>query len=245
MKKFVRNLLHSLGFDLVRYSPPTQAALPTAPEDLANHQILERIAPFTMTSKERQLALIDAVRYVHRRGIPGCFVECGVWRGGSSMAMALTLLNESAPARDLYLFDTFAGMTPPTDLDTTTDGTLASTHLARDPARTGLNWCVADLTDVRTNLASTSYPRDHLHFIQGPVESTIPSAPPPGPIALLRLDTDWYESTRHELEHLFHRVPDGGIVIIDDYGHWQGASRATDEFLAAQSTPYQIGRAHV
>jgi hypothetical protein len=242
MKNIVRNLIRSVGFDLVRYSPPEGGCVSPDPADAANEKILEAVAPFTMTSRERQLALVDAVRHVCRRHVPGCFVECGVWRGGSSMTMALALLDEGVSDRDLHLFDTFEGMTAPTDLDSTTDGTLASAHLARDPNKSGGNWCVADLNDVQANMASTRYPSDRLHFIKGPVETTIPAQAPRGPIALLRLDTDWYESTRHEWEHLFHLVPQGGIVIIDDYGHWQGARRATDEFLGRLDKHYLLQR---
>jgi O-methyltransferase len=242
MKNIVRNLIRSVGFDVVRYSPPVASTISTDPADEANRKILDAVAPFTMTSRERQLALIDAVRHLNRRGVQGCFVECGVWRGGSSMTMALTLLEERVSDRELYLFDTFEGMTPPTAFDSTTDGTLASEHLARDPNKSGGNWCVADLNDVQTNMTSTRYPSERVHFIQGPVEKTIPAQAPQGPIALLRLDTDWYESTRHEWEHLFQLVPPGGVIIIDDYGHWQGARRATDEFLATLDKHYLLQR---
>ena len=194
-----------------------------------------------MTSVERQLALIQAVRYLVRRGIPGSFVECGVWRGGSSMATALTLAQEGDTSRDLYLFDTFEGMTPPTDRDKSSEGVLAKTYLDRQRKGSGY-WCYADLDDVRTNMTSTNYPTDRLHFVKGPVEETIPSQSPAGPIALLRLDTDWYESTKHEMTHLFPRLLEGGILIIDDYGHWQGARKAIDEYLAGEDRPYFLNR---
>ncbi len=180
MKNIVRNLIRSVGFDLVRYSPPEAGSVSTDPADAANQRILDAVTPFTMTSRERQLALVDAVRHLCRRGVPGCFVECGVWRGGSSMTMALALLDEGVSDRDLHLFDTFEGMTAPTDLDSTSDGTLASAHLARDSKKSGGNWCVADLNDVQSNMASTRYPSDRLHFIKGPVETTIPAQAPEG-----------------------------------------------------------------
>jgi O-methyltransferase len=203
-------------------------------------QILQRIAGYTMTSLERQLALISAIRYLVRRQIGGCFVECGVWRGGSSMAAALTLLQQEECERDLFLFDTFEGMTPPTSLDKTADGTPAQAHLDRDVAKVGNVWAVASLEDVQRNMELTNYPSAKIHYVKGPVETTIPARAPSGPIALLRLDTDWYESTRHELVNLFPLLAEGGVLIIDDYGHWAGARKAVDEYLASLDRVYYL-----
>lgn len=241
MKSLLRNTVRTLGFDRGRKRSQSDESM--LPIDLteADREILRRIIDFTMTSVERQVALVSAVRYLTRRGIEGCVVECGVWRGGSSMAVALTLLQEGKADRDLYLFDTFEGMTPPTDVDQTADGTLAQTHLDDDPKKKG-PWCVAGLEDVRSNMESTGYATSRLHYIKGPVERTIPEQLPSGPISLLRLDTDWYESTRHELMYLFPLLVQGGIMIIDDYGHWAGARKAVDEFLAEQPHAYYLHR---
>jgi hypothetical protein len=229
IKESIRRVLRAFGWDLVRYEPSSAALPDTTPDE---RSILDRISPYTMTSRERQLAVIHATRYVTRRKIPGCFVECGVWRGGSSMAAALTLMQEGDAGRHLYLYDTFAGMTPPTAADRSVDGTSAATLLEEDRSKSTW-WCIADLNDVEQNMRTTGYPQERLHFIQGPVESTLPEGAPNEPIAVLRLDTDWYESTRHELTHLFPRLVEGGVLIIDDYGHWQGARKAVDEFLAS------------
>jgi O-methyltransferase len=241
MRRLVRSMARSIGFDIVPYSAkPIGDGLPTNITE-QDRTILLRIAEYTMTSIERQIALIEAVRYIVRSGIPGSFVECGVWRGGSSMAIALTLAQEGDTTRDIYLFDTFEGMTPPTDVDKSLDGVFAKNHL--DEHKNG-TWfrCYADLNEVRTNMASTNYPLDQLHFVKGPVEETIPTHGPPGPIALLRLDTDWYESTKHEMTHLFPLLQVGGILIIDDYGHWQGARKAIDEYLVGQDRVYFLQR---
>ena len=88
-------------------------------------------------------------------------------------------------------------------------------------------------------MASTGYPPDRVRYVKGPVERTIPDRLPGGPIALLRLDTDWYESTRHELLHLFPLLSPGGVLIIDDYGHWSGARKAVDEYLGGLAVPYR------
>ncbi len=227
MKRLIRAAARACGYELVRSGPSEQVTEET------DREILTRVGPFTMTSEQRQLALIDAVRYIVRRGIPGSIVECGVWRGGSSMAAALALQQERDATRELYLFDTFDGMTAPTEADRTFDGTLAKSYLDSDVSRAGGVWAVCGIDNVRANMLSTGYPPQRIHLVKGPVETTLPNGLPDGPIALLRLDTDWYESTRHELEHLFPRLSLGGLLIIDDYGHWQGARKAVDEYFSA------------
>jgi len=137
------------------------------------------------------------------------------------MAAALALPDQ---IRDLYLLDTFEGMTAPTDKDRNMDGKLASEYRYED-----VN-CTASLDDVRSNMSLTHYPLEKLHFIKGKVEETIPMKGL-SKIALLRLDTDWYESTKHELRYLFPLLSIGGVLIIDDYGHWRGTREAVDEYL--------------
>jgi O-methyltransferase len=235
MKQLLQRALGALGYQVVPRArgPQTRPRYPALPPDVAPEDgaILRRVADFTMTGIERPLALLHAVRYLAHRGVAGSIVECGVWKGGSMMATALALMDEGDSARDLYLYDTFEGMSPPTDADATTDGTPASVHLDRDEKGTGY-WCRAGIDEVRANMASTGYPEARIHYVKGPVEQTIPEKLPPGPVALLRLDTDWYESTRHELIHLFPLLAPGGVLIVDDYGHWQGAKKAVDEYLA-------------
>ena len=208
--------------------------LPARYDDAAK-QIIRRVNRRTMTSPEKIFGLILAVRYVVAHNIPGDVVECGVWRGGSMQAVALTLLECGATDRDLHLFDTFAGMPPPSDKDRRFDGKPAADLLATSDERSNL-WAVAGLDDVRTGMAEVGYPTERIHYHEGRVEDTVPGQAPQR-IAVLRLDTDWYESTRWELEHLYPRLSPGGVVIIDDYGHWRGSQQATDEFLATTGEP--------
>ena len=198
--------------------------------------------PFTMTSTERLYALYKAVEYIVRCDVPGDFVECGIWRGGSVMMMALTLRKLGA-ARRIHCFDTFEGMPPPTDVDIKRDtGETAAAILARTEKREGDHfWGIAGLDLARRNIASTGYPLDLVSFHKGRVEETIPGEAP-GQIAILRLDTDWYESTQHELVHLYPRLVSGGVLIIDDYGYWQGSTKATDEYLAQSRTKLLLNR---
>jgi len=230
VRRLVRALLRRFGYDLVSHSSQRQmelAALADLPE--AQIQTIRSVKPFTMTSTDRLAALINAVCYVSEAGIPGDIVECGVWRGGSMMSVASTLLQLHDRARLLYLYDTFEGMSAPSTADRSYDGVSAEEQLAAEPRGTGV-WCYASLEDVRANLLSTGYPSEQVRFVKGKVEDTIPGSLPPR-IALLRLDTDWYESTKHELRHLYPLLSPGGILIIDDYGHWQGARRAVDEYF--------------
>lgn len=193
------------------------------------------LRPYTMTSAERLWSLMNAVRYVVEEGIPGDFVECGVWRGGSVMAMAQTLRSLGVTDRRIWLYDTFAGMTTPTTEDVEAGtGMSATAMLASTAVGDGNNvWCVAGRADVEANVRSTGYPFEQFTFVEGDVAVTLPSDAPSS-IALLRLDTDWYESTRLGLEILYPRLAVGGVCILDDYGHWQGARQAVDEYFERQ-----------
>lgn len=230
MKQLLKNILRRFGYDLVRYPPNTFSEFDSIP-DFSKHErdIIQTARPFTMTSIERMAALVNAVTYLTERQIPGDIAECGVWRGGSMMTIALTLLARGDRSRSLYLYDTFDGMSSPTEDDRNLDGVPAAEQLKRDPKGTGI-WCYASLEDVRENILSTGYPEDKVHLIKGKVEDTIP-ATIPSRLSLLRLDTDWYESTKHELAHLYPILHANGILIIDDYGHWQGARKAVDEYF--------------
>ncbi len=189
--------------------------------------------PYTMTSVERMYALYKGVEYVIKNNIPGDFIECGVWKGGSSMLIAKTLLKFNINNRKIWMYDTYEGMVEPGENDKDTSGQNAHgtwVSLKNESNKSG--WCVSSLEEVKGYMNTTNYPTELIHFIEGKVEETIPTNIPNGQIALLRLDTDWYESTRHELIHLFPLLIQKGIFIIDDYGHWVGAKKALDEYLS-------------
>ena len=195
------------------------------------------VRPYTMTTSERIYQLAKAVEYIEKNAIPGAIVECGVWRGGSMMAAALALLRLGTTSREIYLYDTFEGMPPPKPIDIRHDGVAASEILSnRAKSKDDAYWAYASLEDVRANLASTGYPHERIHYVQGKVEDTLPQTGP-ATIALLRLDTDWYSSTRHELMHLYPRLSPEGVLIIDDYGWWKGQKQAVDEYFA--QLPFQ------
>lgn len=196
----------------------------TDPEFFA---LYERVKPYTMTSIERLYAMHKAVEHVARSGVQGAIVECGVWRGGSMMMAALTLAALGRTDRELFLFDTFAGHprpNPERDLKEHYDFWLQRRRTDRSSS-----WAEVTLEEVRANLSSTGYPLDKVRFVKGVVQDTIPAAAPEA-IALLRLDTDWYDSTAHEMHHLYPRLVSGGVLIIDDYGEMPGQKQAVDEF---------------
>ncbi len=204
--------------------------------------LIKKVSPFTMTGPARCVSLMRAIDYLLEHDIKGDFVECGVWKGGSVMIMAEKLMAASHTDRPIFLFDTFEGMSAPTDHDKSFDGLGADVQLAKADIHDQHSvWCYSTLDEVKQNVYSTGYPPDMLHFIQGKVEDTVPGNAPEQ-IALLRLDTDWYESTKHELIHLFPRLAPGGILIIDDYGHWEGCKKATDEYFAENNIKIFLSR---
>jgi O-methyltransferase len=228
-----------------RPAPATASQPAASPQNLDDgfDELRERVAEATMTSTERMHALYQAVNHVTDAKIAGDVVECGVWRGGSSMLSALALLARDDRSRRLWLYDTFEGMTPPGELDVKYDGAAARDLLSTQDRSAELvnDWCVASVEDVRSNMQATGYPMDRVRFVEGKVEETIP-AQSPDAIAILRLDTDWFESTWHELVHLYPRLMPGGVLIVDDYGWWKGAREAVDRYFAEQGVRMLLAR---
>jgi O-methyltransferase len=195
-------------------------------------QVYHKCNPYTMTSQERQYNLYKACQYIVKNNIPGVFVECGVWAGGSTMTAAETLKLMGDTSRHLYLYDTFGGMSEPTeeDIDNRTKRHVRE-KWEKNQEDGFNNWCYIPLEEVQDNLSKTGYPSENIHYVKGDILQTIPQTMPEQ-IAILRLDTDWYASTKHELEYLYPLLTPGGILIIDDYGTYDGARKAVDEYFA-------------
>jgi len=240
MLRYVSTVVEKVfGLKITRVPADSTARLADVSPEMRS--TIERARKYTMTSLERLAALCMAVEYVVGNGVQGAFVECGVWRGGSSMAAALTYRKLGREDVDIFLFDTFDGMPQPGTEDILqSTGEKAAHLLAASDPKSGI-WAYSPEEDVRRNLESTGYPADRLHFVKGLVEETIP-AYAPEKISILRLDTDWYESTKHELFHLFPRLSRNGILILDDYGHWAGARKAVDEYFLAHNLKPFLGR---
>lgn len=238
IKKLAKKILRKLGYEIHRYTNKF-------PDDFNEKEmeVIESVKPFTLTSIERCFALIQAVNYIIKNKIDGDIVECGVWKGGSVMAVAKTLLALKSYDKKLYLFDTFEGMSKPTEFDVS----YSDRHIAVKEFEnlkindSSSNWSRIELDEVMSNVFSTGYNKEKFHFIKGKVEDTIPKFSPEK-ISILRLDTDWYESTRHELIHLFPRLVKGGVIIIDDYGFWKGAKKAVDEYFEENNIGILLNR---
>lgn len=215
------------------------------PSDFAEEEKknLAAVEGFTMTSTERQVALSRAVDYLVKNQVEGDIVECGVWKGGSMMLIARKLLQLNDSNRKLFLFDTFEGMSEPNEKDVSAINHLTAAELLQKENRLeGDNvWCYSSLEEVKSNLETTGYPQQKIFYFKGKVEETLPE-PSVGKIALLRLDTDFYESTRHELETLYDLVVPAGVLIIDDYGHWTGSKKAVDEFIEERKLKIFLNR---
>lgn len=198
-----------------------------------------------------QLAMdgVASVHYVLNNSVPGCLVECGV-QSGDFQKIWIDTLQERSAVRDIYLYDTFAGMQKPGPNDYTREDSsiytwehtrvmLEWTSYIIDDKTNG--WCYTPLDDVKNRLEKTGYPTSHLHYVVGDVMKTL-SDPEniPSEIAILRLDTDWYESSKYELEMLYDNVSSRGVIVFDDYFHWDGQRRATDEFFASRGLKPRI-----
>lgn len=204
-------------------------------------EIYFQCKPYTMTSVERLYSVYKSAEYIAINKIPGDFVECGVWKGGCAMAAALTFKKFGDTQRKIYLYDTYEGMSKPTAKDVKYTGTRADKQWKESQLASGNAWCYSSLDEVKKNIALTKYPENNFIFVKGKVEDTIPKVSPEN-ICILRLDTDWYESTKHGLVHLFPKLSQGGVLLLDDYGHWKGAKEATDEYIKEYNVPILLDR---
>ena len=239
LKKLFRKLKKKSPQPVSRHDE-LQAQFPDFDED--SIKTIESVEPYTMTSPERVYSVCQSARYLVENEIDGDIVECGVWRGGSMMAIARTLLQAADRDRTLHLYDTFSGMPPATDVDRDFLDQAAADQLdSQDKQDPKSVWCYSGLDEVKANLSKTSYPATNLRFVQGKVEDTLLDDLPEK-ISMLRLDTDWYESTKVCLEQLYPRLVPGGILIIDDYGHWQGCQKAVDEYFQKIGVPVFLQR---
>ena len=233
LKVQIANLLRRTGYEL--------QSLSSIPSDFDEEArgIIGRARLYSMTRPASLFSIVEAVRYIERNCIDGAIVECGVYRGGCMLTAALTMDALGKSGRDLYLFDTFEGMTAPTPEDGAAAGKLFT--IKEGPESIA---CRSPLEQVRQNMSLSRYPADRIHFVKGPVEDTLP-AQAPERIAVLRLDTDWYQSTKHELVHLFPRLASGGVLLIDDYGHWEGVRKACDEYFGEHGIHMLLNRVDI
>ena len=190
----------------------------------------------SMTSLQRRWALINAIKYVRNNNIQGDFVECGVWKGGN-LIIYKNLNEKYQLGKKIYGYDTFKGMSEPTKYDDNFLDVNAKEEWLKNKSKDDINLsfnCYSSLDDVKENLKMYSQNKnlDDVKLIMGKVEETLSiNSNLPNEISILRLDTDWYESTKIELDILYPKLVNGGVLIIDDYGHWKGARKAVDEYF--------------
>ncbi len=229
MRQLVGRKLRNLGQRLDPF-PATRSIVPEASD--RDMEMIEAVRPYTMTETTALWATMQAIRYVQRSGVKGDFVECGVWRGGNTILAGL-MRQELGMDFTIRAFDTFAGMTAPTEHDAKA-GRQLDVRAKFDSLERGdhNDWCFASIEDVRANFRRV-VGSDDLVTIKGSVLDTLADpANLPERIAVLRLDTDFYDSTKIELEVLWPRLAVGGVLMVDDYGAWAGARKATDEYFA-------------
>ena len=191
----------------------------------------------------------DAVNYILQNNIEGCIIECGVESGNFEHIWINELMKNNS-VRDIYLFDTFGGLVEPTEYDYTCKDAKIYQMNKDEVYTTWKNnvidekvnsWCYTPLDKVKQRLNSTGYPENNLHYVVGNVMETLKDKTTiPEKIAILRLDTDWYESSKYELEQMYDNVVKGGIIIFDDYYHWDGQRRATDDFFKNRNINYNF-----
>lgn len=240
MRKILKKIFEILGYKISKIKKDKY------PIDIPNEtiKIYEEVEPYTATSLERVNALLQSVVYITENNIDGEIVECGVWKGGSCMAIAIKLMELEQKTREIWLYDTFEGMTEPTnhdiEIETGKKGKELLDGIDKNTDKYNM-WAYAPKEVVINNMKKTRYPTDNIKYITGNVEKTLKERKPKK-IALLRLDTDWYESTKAELEELYPHVVNGGIIIIDDYGHFEGAKRAVDEYFEKEDNKPLLNR---
>lgn len=233
LNRLIKSAFNTLGYE-IRKNPRTNMPVELSPEERA---IIDYVKSnqLTMVSYERLWTTLMSCKYAIEQKIEGDFVECGVWRGGNAM-VAAELFKLYGVSKKVWLFDTFKGMTEPTENDVeASDGKSARMQYTRDQRDDHNAWCYASLADVRTNFDKRGLLSDQVIFVPGDVCQTLDQVSQiPESICVLRLDTDWYESTKKELEVLYPKLTPGGCLIIDDYGYWAGSKKATDEYFEAR-----------
>jgi O-methyltransferase len=252
MKRYLRKCINLFGFDVIRSNSANESNL-NINENLGyelEDQAVESISLIknnTMLSKRRLVTLYQQVEYCEKNSISGAFVECGVWKGGAMGLMALANLRFGNEPRSLHLFDAFDDICEP---DSSVDGERAVHEVKEFTKGVGRNdgrlqplkgfydslGGAGTLDDSRELLENKiNYPEEMINYHVGWFQDTLPNdIERIEQIAILRLDGDWYASTKVCLEYLFDKVVKGGVVIIDDYGAYEGCRKAVDEYLISK-----------
>lgn len=226
----LNRVLALFGLHIRKISPYQNFIFPVECDEFEQLSILNA-KNYSLTPLERLWALTYVCKYVLAKKIPGDFVECGVWKGGNLILMS-ALNNYHGGRKEIYGFDTFSGMTSPTDVDVDLWGESAKRLLENSEYTDGTTslHAFASLNLVKEILEKNDC--FNVKLVEGDVAQTLlQNSNLPSSISILRLDTDWYESTKIELEILYPLLEPGGFLIVDDYGHFSGARKAVDEYF--------------
>jgi O-methyltransferase len=249
-KKKIISLINLIGYEVIKINLDTYIPKDF---DIDSLEIYQKVKDLTLLPPERILSLIQSVQYVEDNNIEGDYVECGVYMGGGVLTIALTLEKLYPNSqKKIWLYDTFSGMPLPSKHDVkhwfeTKNNSFHKTKALNKISRYNISndssdWANCSLDKVQNNIFSnTVYNSNNFKFIKGKVEDTIPRHSP-NKIALLRLDTDFYESTKHELIYLYPNLEINGVLIIDDYGLWEGSKKAVDEYFSERKTKIFLSR---
>ncbi|XGV98056.1 MAG: TylF/MycF/NovP-related O-methyltransferase [Leptolyngbya sp. BL-A-14] len=223
-------------------APPISQPSASEEQPILNpvEQIIQKVRPYSMVPNSGLEFLIQSVQSVIHRQIPGAFVECGVWKGGCAAAMKLAEQSAQPHSlRALHLFDSYEGLPPAQPID----GPMACSWQQAVDSPGYFDNCAASLETVQQTFSQLGLLDSTVKFYKGWFETTVPQFVQQHPemqIAILRLDGDWYESTKVCLEHLYPLVVEKGIVIIDDYYAWDGCAVAVHEYLGKHSLNHRI-----
>jgi len=240
LKKIIKNLLSFFKVKLVKVSNDQEFPIEA---DIEIKKFVNLSSEFSMTGKKRMYLLSQAIMNVKNNNLEGDFVECGVWQGGNILLYDL-LNNHYNLKKIIFAYDTFDGMPIPQKNDITHNGTSAQELMNLSERKDGKNdiHCLASLNLVKKNILKYSN-LNNIRFIEGKVEKSLLNEENlPKKISILRLDTDFYSSTKKELEILYPRLESGGICIIDDYGYWRGQRKAVDEYFGDQKWLHIVDR---
>lgn len=234
--RFVYDTLYAFYKSLgrVAYLRRVAAALVTGNRAAFRRSTLtHRLLPFTMGGSKALENAFDVTSMAEEKGIAGALVECGVAQGGTAAMMAMTNRIRGSHPRQKWFFDSYEGLPEPTEEDYQ-DGALG--HFVRPLPRGSCLGTIEQVSDLL--FGRLRFSREEIRLVKGWFQDTVPAQRDAvGPIAVLRLDGDWYESTKIPLDHFFDQITPGGFVIIDDYATCHGSRRATDEFIAERGLP--------
>ena len=221
----IKKIIKKLGYNYFKSKNDRAIEEITPYED----KLINKCLKYSMTTRVRMWSLLNSINYIHNNNIQGDFVECGVWKGGN--LILYELLNQKYNLdKKVFGFDTFEGMPMPGEHDYKYNN-VSAIDLYNRKVKIENNWCKSTLDEVKGNIL-TECSNVNINLIKGKVENTLlVKENIPDKISILRLDTDFYESTKIELEILFPKLEKNGILIIDDYGTYKGARKAVDEYF--------------